>query len=116
MAPDEVFGSHGLVRIVDINRSFLAEADYGRVDFKRGISNDRRQRVANRRPPEECVSRRRLPSGCRRTARGPNGLRCLTVRVSDRLVHHLISTGYLSMESSELAAYVAFALEACICG
>ena len=42
------------------------------------------------------------------------GLRCLTVRVSDRLVRHLISTGYLSMESSESAAYVAFALEAWI--
>jgi hypothetical protein len=46
MAPDEVSGSHGLVRIVEINRNFLAEADYGRVDFKRGIRNDRRQRVA----------------------------------------------------------------------
>ena len=29
-----------------IDRNFLAEADYGRVDFKRGIRNDRRQRVA----------------------------------------------------------------------
>ena len=29
------------------------------------------------------------------------GLRCLTVRVSDRTVRHLISTGYLSLESSE---------------
>ena len=27
------------------------------------------------------------------------GLRCLTVRVSDRTVRHLISTGYLSLES-----------------
>jgi hypothetical protein len=42
------------------------------------------------------------------------GLRCLTVRVSDRTVRHLISTGYLSLESSEAAAYVAFALEAWI--
>jgi hypothetical protein len=41
-----VFGSHGLVRIVEINRNFLAEADYGRVDFKRGIRNDRWHRVA----------------------------------------------------------------------
>jgi hypothetical protein len=40
MAPDEVFGSHGLVRIVEINRKLLAEADHGRVDFKRGIRND----------------------------------------------------------------------------
>src|ERR1700733_9632419 len=26
------------------------------------------------------------------------GLRCLTVRVSDRIVRHLISTGYLSLD------------------
>jgi hypothetical protein len=32
----------------------------------------------------------------------------------DRTVRHLISTGYLSLESSEAAAYVAFALEAWI--
>jgi len=42
------------------------------------------------------------------------GLWCLTIRVSDRIVRHLISTGYLSLESSEAAAYVAFALEAWI--
>jgi hypothetical protein len=42
------------------------------------------------------------------------GLRCLTVRVSDRTVRHLISTGYLSLESSEAAAYIGFALEAWI--
>jgi hypothetical protein len=42
------------------------------------------------------------------------GQRCLTVRVSDRTVRHLISTGYLSLESREAAAYVAFALEAWI--
>jgi hypothetical protein len=42
------------------------------------------------------------------------GLRCLTVRVSDRIVRHLISTGYLSLESRQSAAYVAFALEAWI--
>jgi hypothetical protein len=46
LIPVEVFGSHGLVRIVEINRNFLAEADYGRVDFKRGIRNDRSHRVA----------------------------------------------------------------------
>ena len=40
------------------------------------------------------------------------GLRCLTVRVSDREVRHLISNGYLSLESSETAAAVAIALEA----
>jgi hypothetical protein len=42
------------------------------------------------------------------------GLRCLTVRVSDRTVRHLISTGYLSLESREGAAAVATALEAWI--
>jgi hypothetical protein len=47
-------------------------------------------------------------------ARARVGLRCLTVRVSDRQVRHLISNGYLSLESSEAAAYVAFALEAWI--
>ena len=40
------------------------------------------------------------------------GLRCLTVRVSDREVRHLISTGYLSLESRESAPMVAIALEA----
>jgi hypothetical protein len=47
-------------------------------------------------------------------ARARLGLRCLTVRVSDRIVRHLISTGYLSLESRESAAYVAIALEAWI--
>ncbi len=43
------------------------------------------------------------------------GLRCLTVRVSDRTVRRLISTGYLALESSEAAAAaVAIALEAWI--
>jgi len=31
------------------------------------------------------------------------GLRCLTVRISDRQVRRLISNGYLSLESSEEA-------------
>ena len=47
-------------------------------------------------------------------ARARMGLRCLTVRVSDRKVRHLISNGYLSLESSETAAAVAIALEAWI--
>jgi hypothetical protein len=42
------------------------------------------------------------------------GLRCLTVRVNDRIVRHLISTGYLSLESRDVAASVAIALEAWI--
>jgi hypothetical protein len=36
----------GWFEIVEINRNFLAEADYGRVDFKREIRDDRRQHVA----------------------------------------------------------------------
>jgi hypothetical protein len=47
-------------------------------------------------------------------ARARMGLRCLTVRVSDRVVRHLISTGYLSLESSGAKPAVAFALEAWI--
>ena len=47
-------------------------------------------------------------------ARARMGLRCLTVRVSDRTVRHLISTGYLSLESRETAAAVAIALDAWI--
>jgi hypothetical protein len=47
-------------------------------------------------------------------ARARMGLRCLTVRVSDRIVRHLISTGYLSLESREAAAAIACALEAWI--
>jgi hypothetical protein len=42
------------------------------------------------------------------------GLRCVTVRVTDRTVRYLINTGYLSLESSESAAAIASALEAWI--
>ena len=42
------------------------------------------------------------------------GLRCLTVRVSYRTARHLISTGYLSLESSGTAASITIALEAWI--
>jgi hypothetical protein len=47
-------------------------------------------------------------------ARVRMGLRCMTVRVSDRIVRHLISTGYLSLESKEDAAAIAINLEAWI--
>ena len=47
-------------------------------------------------------------------ARARLGFRCLTVRISDREVRHLISTGYLSPESREVKAAVAIALEAWI--
>jgi hypothetical protein len=47
-------------------------------------------------------------------ARARLGFRCLTVRVSDRDVRHLISRGYLSLESREVKTAVAIALEAWI--
>jgi hypothetical protein len=47
-------------------------------------------------------------------ARARLGLRCLTIRASERIVRHLISTGYLSLESRDVAASVAIALEAWI--
>jgi hypothetical protein len=42
------------------------------------------------------------------------GLRCLTVRVNESIVRHLISTGYLSLERSGATPAVAIALEAWI--
>jgi hypothetical protein len=42
------------------------------------------------------------------------GLRCLTVRVNESIVRHLISTGYLSLENSGATPAVAIALEAWI--
>ena len=47
-------------------------------------------------------------------ARARLGFRCLTVWVSDREVRHLITRGYLSLESSKVKAAVAIALEAWI--
>jgi hypothetical protein len=46
MAPEEVFGGREPLRVVETYRNFLAEADYARVDFERGIRNDRCHRVA----------------------------------------------------------------------
>jgi hypothetical protein len=71
--------------------------------------------LPNRHPPD--VTRFRLATTKRvqaHRARARMGLRCLTVRVSDRIVRHLISTGYLSLESCESAPMVAIALEAWI--
>jgi hypothetical protein len=71
--------------------------------------------LPNRDRPD--VTRFRLATARRvqaHRARARMGLRCLTVRVSDRTVRHLISTGYLSLESREAAASVAIALEAWI--
>jgi hypothetical protein len=63
-------------------------------------SDDRRQALPNRDPPD--VTRFK-PTAAKRVQahrwRRRLGLRCLTVRVSDRIVRHLISTGYLSLES-----------------
>jgi hypothetical protein len=71
--------------------------------------------LPNRDPPD--VTRFRSATAKRvqaHRARARMGLRCLTVRVSDRIVRHLISTGYLSLESRDVAASVAIALEAWI--
>ena len=71
--------------------------------------------LPNRDPPD--VTRFKAAAAKRvqaHRARARMGLRCLTVRVGDRIVRHLISTGYLSLESREAAAVVAFALEAWI--
>ena len=100
---------------VPIDRKLLAEADYGRVDFKRGIRATDGNALPNRDPPD--VTRFKAAAAKRvqaHRARARMGLRCLTVRVSDRTVRHLISTGYLSLESREDAAAVAIALEAWI--
>ncbi len=71
--------------------------------------------LPNRDPPD--VTRFRSAAAKRVQAhrwRARLGLRCLTVRVNDRIVRHLISTGYLSLESRESAPMVAIALEAWI--
>ena len=71
--------------------------------------------LPNRNPPD--VTRFK-PTAAKRVQahrwRRRLGLRCLTVRVNDRIVRHLISTGYLSLESRESAPMVAIALEAWI--
>ena len=71
--------------------------------------------LPNRDPPD--VTRFKAAAAKRvqaHRARARMGLRCLTVRVSDRTVRHLISTGYLSRESSGATPAVAIALEAWI--
>jgi hypothetical protein len=71
--------------------------------------------MPNRDPPDEtrfkAAAAKRVQA---HRARARMGLRCLTVRVSDRTVRHLISTGYLSLESIEATPAVAIALEAWI--
>ncbi len=68
--------------------------------------------LPNRDPPDvtrfKSAAAKRLQA---HRARTRMGLRCLTVRVSDRQVRHLISNGYLSLESSGAPAAVAIALE-----
>ena len=71
--------------------------------------------LPNRDPPDvtrfKAAAAKRVQAHRRRRRMG---LRCLKVRVSDRIVRHLISTGYLSLESRESAPMVAIALEAWI--
>jgi len=71
--------------------------------------------LPNRDPPD--VTRFRSAAAKRvqaHRARTRMGLRCLSVRVSDRQVRRLISGGCLALESSEVTAAVAIALEAWI--
>jgi hypothetical protein len=82
MAPDEVFGSHGPVRIVEINRNFLAEADYGRSTSNEGSATTDGNALPNRDPPD--VTRIKAATAKRvqaHRARARMVLRCLTVRV-----------------------------------
>jgi hypothetical protein len=84
-------------------------------DFNWGTPRRPAYALPKRGPPD--VTRFRSAAAKRvqaHRARARLGLRCLTVRVSDRIVRHLISTGYLSLESGEDAAAVAIALEAWI--
>ena len=87
----------------------------GQSTSNEGRRNDRGNALPNRDPPD--VTRFRSAAARRvqaHRARARMGLRCLTVRVSDRTVRRLISNGYLALESSEVAAAVAIALEAWI--
>jgi hypothetical protein len=75
----------------------------------------KRNALPNRDPPDvtrfKAVTAERVQAHRRRRRLG---LRCLTIRISDRTVRHLISTGYLSLESIEATPAVAIALEAWI--
>ena len=110
-----VVGGRNEREVVANDRRLLAEADYGRVDFKRGSATTDGNALPNRNSPD--VTRFKAAAAKRVQAhrwRRRLGLRCLTVRVNDRTVRHLISTGYLSLENSEKAASIAIALEAWI--
>ena len=79
----------------------------------------RRNDLSNASPNRETTDVTRFRSAAAKRvqahrARARTGLRCLTVRLNDRTARHLISNGYLSLESSGAAAAVASALEAWI--
>ncbi len=110
--PEEVVGGRHEREVVAIDQWLLADAR--RLQMRDAVTTGG-DALPNRDPPD--VTRFKAAAAKRVQAhrwRRRLGLRCLTVRVSDRTVRHLISTGYLSLESSEAAAYVAFALEAWI--
>jgi hypothetical protein len=104
-----------VVRVVELSRNFLATADMGASTSNEGSATTDGNALPNRDPRD--VTRIK-PTAAKRVQahrwRRRLGLRCLTVRVSDREVRHLISTGYLSLESRDVAASVAIALEAWI--
>jgi hypothetical protein len=90
----------------------------GRAPTRLRRADPRRPRLCRRRlwDPHGCLCRNGFsPAAIRRLLSAASmGLRCLSVRVSDRTVRHLISTGYPSLESSKVKAAVAIALEAWI--
>ena len=88
----------------------------GPTTSNEGRRSDRRKRVAQKDDPASVTRFKSAAAKRLKAHRRPKrmGLRCLTVRVSDRTVHHLISTGYLALESGKVKTAVAIALEAWI--
>jgi hypothetical protein len=101
------------------NERAVAPIDRKLLDMDESTSNERSattdgNALPNRDPPD--VTRFKAAAAKRvqaHRARARIGLRCVTVRVSST-VRHLISTGYLSLESSGETSAVAIGLEAWI--
>jgi hypothetical protein len=116
MGPDDVLGSREVLGLAAIDGALLRHAHYGPEEFK---MRDAVLTGRNALPEDDLpdVTRSRSAAARRVQAhrvRARLGFRCLTVRVGDREVRHLISRGYLSLENREVKASVAIALEAWI--
>jgi hypothetical protein len=111
----EVVGGRNERAVVPIDRKLLAGRIMDESTSNEGSATTDGNALPNRDPPD--VTRIK-PTAAKRVQahrwRRRLGLRCLTVRVNDRVVRHLITTGYLSLESRDVAASVAIALEAWI--